>query len=455
MIRRKTTLWGIALPLLLNMLVSQVQLVIDRSFLGKLNVDYMSALGNVSAPFWTTLSVIWALTTGATVLMSQAIGAGKEEKVASLGHSVIKFNTIISIGTMIMWFFLGESIFKAMGVTGVVLDYAVAYLRLLLPMVLVTGILSGGVSILQAYGTTRPVMISGIIRSLLNIVLDWILIFGHWGAPAMGIRGAALATSIAEVVGAVVLVGMLVKPGTIPFRITFRKILKSPLRLYGKVAGKGLPSAGEELLWNAGNLGIIRLLNSISMTAAGIYTMIFSIDIVPALIFIAMGQAVLTLTGHRTGEGDTRGAIRVGLRGLRDSLIMAVVVFAIFIVFPRFLLGIFTTDAVIIEQSVTYLIIAGIIFFPRSVNIVLGHGIRGFGDTKWMMMTQVFGTIYIVSCAAFLLFVMELGILSVYLAILSDELIRAIINTIRFLKGPGLMVTGDYKPVIGNKSEGI
>ena len=435
--RQRKTLWGIALPLLLNMLISQVQLVIDRSFLGKLDVNYMSALGNVSAPFWTTMSVIWALTTGATVLMSQAIGAGKEDRVAGLGHSVLKFNTLVSLLVMVMWFFLADGIFKAMGVTGVVLDHALVYLRLLLPMVLLTGPLSGGVSILQAYGATRPVLISGIVRSGLNVVLDWVLIFGRFGAPAMGIRGAALATSIAEAVGTVVLFAVLLRPGTIPIRLSWREILESPLSLYGKVTKKGLPSAGEELLWNLGNLGIMRLLNSISMTAAGIFTMIFSIDILPALVFISMGQAVLTLTGHRTGEGDARGAVRVGLRGLRDSWIMATAMFLVFVLAPRFLLGIFTTDQAVIDRSVPYLIIAGIVFYPRSVNIILGHGIRGYGDTKWMMKTQIFGTVYIVACAAFLLFVMDLGILSVYIALLSDETIRAVINTVRFLKGPG------------------
>ena len=126
-----------------------------------------------------------------------------------------------------------------MGVTGVVLDYAVAYLMLMLPMVLLTGPLSGGVAILQAYGTTHPVMISGIVRSGLNIILDWILIFGHLGMPKMGIQGAALATTIAEIIGTIVLFVMILKPGVIPFRITWKKTLKAPLSLYGKVFRKG------------------------------------------------------------------------------------------------------------------------------------------------------------------------------------------------------------------------
>ena len=113
--KEKKTLWKIALPLLMNMLISQVQLIIDRSFLGKLDVDYMSALGNVTAPFWTTMSVIWALTTGATVLMSQAIGAGREESVEGLGHCVLKFNSIISFFVMVMWLFSGEKDFSSHG----------------------------------------------------------------------------------------------------------------------------------------------------------------------------------------------------------------------------------------------------------------------------------------------------------------------------------------------------
>lgn len=433
---KKQKLWDIALPLLLNMLVSQIQLVIDRSFLGQIQVEYMSALGNVSAPLWTTISVIFALSSGGTILISLAIGAKKMERAGEMAHAALKFNTIFSWFIFAFWLFLSRWVFRMMGVVEPILGFCQAYVRLLLPIILVTGVLAGCSSVLQSVGFTRPILISGIVRSGLNILLDWLLIFGKLGFPEMGLRGAALATTIAEFTGLFVLIFLMARTDRIPYKINFKKILLAPLAPFFKMAGKGLPAAGEELLWNAGNLGIIRLLNSISMIAAGVHTIIFSIDVIPALIFIAIGQGVMTLTGHHTGAGEKEDALKPGLQGLRDSLFIAVSVFLLFLLIPRSILGIFTSDQDIIDSSVKLLIIAGINFFPRSVNIIIGHAIRGFGDTQWMLKTQILGTIQVLALSAVFIFIFQWGILGVFIAVLIDETLRAFLNGFRFRKGP-------------------
>lgn len=430
------SLWKIALPLLLNMLVSQVQIIIDRAFLGHIRVEYMSALGNVSAPLWTSIAVLWALASGATILMSQAIGAGKLNKAEDLAHNTMKYSTLAAGIIFLFWFTLGRQVFLLMGVEGQVLQFCMDYMRYLMPMVLFMGLSAAGSSILQSNGTTKPILISGIVRSGLNVLLDWILIFGRFGFPEMGIKGAALATSIAEITGTIILITLVLRSDKLPFRLTFNKILKSEFNLYKKIARKGIPTATEELLWNLGNLGIIRILNSISAAATGIYTMIFSIDIFPAMIFVSIGQGVMTLTGQKTGANDTESARKVGLVGLINSWLISVFFLVLFLLIPRLVLGIFTSDREIISQSVIFLVIASFNFFPRSANLLLGAGIRGYGDTKWMLKTQVLGTIEVLTLSLLFVYVLKMGILGVFLATFLDETIRAFINYLRYRKGP-------------------
>jgi len=444
---KKQTLWGIALPLMLNMLISQIQMVIDRSFLGQIQVEYMSALGNVTAPLWTTISVIWALSSGGTILMSQALGAGKRDRAEEVAESSLKYTSLSALVVYFFWLVGARSIFKIMGVQEPILGYCMEYTLLILPMVLITGILAGSCSIFQAEGYTRPILIGGIIRSLLNIVLDWLLIFGHWGFPEMGLRGAALATTIAEFIGTLIILIQLFRSQRISFKLSWSRIWRAPLRIYRQLAAKGLPSAGEELLWNLGNLGILRLLNTISILAAGIHTIIFSVDILPALVFIALGQGVLTLTGHKTGEKDYATLFQPAYRGLRDSWLLALLVFLAFVLIPRLILRIFTSDISIIEQSVPLMVIAGINFFPRSVNIILGHAIRGYGDTRWMFRTQVLGTVQVIALSALFLFVFNWGIPGVFIAVLVDESIRSLLNFWRFRKGPDEMRAQDILKV--------
>ena len=429
-------LWNIALPLLLNMLVSQVQMIIDRAFLGQIQVAYISALGNVSAPLWTTISVLFALTTGATVLMSQSLGGGKTDDARSLAHCALKYNSAVALGIFLFWFLFSRQVFSLMGVTGEVLTYCLQYIRFMIPIILITGVNAASASILQSNGYTRPILIAGIIRSGLNVVLDWLLIFGHLGFPEMGIQGAALATSIADLVGTILLVYLVFTSKRLAFRISFSEMIAAKAGTYKKIAGKGLPSATEELLWNAGNLGIIRILNFVGPLATGVYTIIFSVDIIPALIFIAIGQGVMTLAGQKTGAGDAQGARQVGILGLANAWAIAVLFLIVFLTIPEMILRIFTSDASIISSSVIFLVVAAVNFFPRSANIVLGSGIRGFGDTKWMMKTQVFGTVFVVALSLLFVLVLKLGILGVFLATVSDETARSLINYVRYRKGP-------------------
>ena len=85
-------------------------------------------------------------------------------------------------------------------------------------------------------------------------------------------------------------------------------------------------------------------------------------------------------------------------------------------------------------MSVIYIILVGVNLFGKSGNIIVGNGIRGYGDTKWMMFTQIFGTVTVTGLAALFVFVFKLGITGVFIAVLCDEAIRAVINYIRFLK---------------------
>ena len=88
----------------------------------------------------------------------------------------------------------------------------------------------------------------------------------------------------------------------------------------------------------------------------------------------------------------------------------------------------------IIATSGIYLLLMGINLISKSANIIIGNGIRGSGDTRWMLYTQILGTIGIVIVAALLVYVCKFGILGVFLAVLLDEAVRALINLWKYLR---------------------
>lgn len=104
------------------------------------------------------------------------------------------------------------------------------------------------------------------------------------------------------------------------------------------------------------------------------------------------------------------------------------------ICFPEQILALFTSDQAVIASSGVYLLMIGINLFSKSGNIIVGNAIRGSGNTKWMLYTQLFGTVWIVCVASVLVFVCKLGILGVFLAVMADEGVRALINLWKYFR---------------------
>ena len=93
----------IAVPMILSQLINQVQMLIDRIFLGQANSLYMSVLGNATFPMWTTMSFCFSIGTGASILISQNVGAGNKEKVSEYAGSLLKYNSIIPFALFLFW----------------------------------------------------------------------------------------------------------------------------------------------------------------------------------------------------------------------------------------------------------------------------------------------------------------------------------------------------------------
>lgn len=431
----KRKLLKIAIPIMLSSLISQFQMLIDRVFLGRMGILYMSAVGNATAPIWTSMSFIFSLSVGASVLISQAVGSKDFEKAKEYAGAMVKFNNIIPVLLFIFWEFFSPLIYKLMGVPENVFDLCVTYTRVYAPVFLILGISASYSVIFQTSNLTLPLVWYGIIRSACNVFLDYVLIFGKLGFPQMGIKGAALGTAIAEYVGFVFIAYVsIVKRKDFLTSPSLRKMIREKIGPYLKSMFKGLPTASEDFLWNFGNLMIISILNTISDKAAGIYSMVFAVEIIFIVIICSIGNGTLTVSGEATGAKDLSLYRRVVGTSLKWSMYVSVVTLAVFALFPRQILGFFTTDKAVIEESVMLLIMLGINLFGKSSNIIIGNGIRGYGDTMWMLITQILGTVQIVCLAALFVFVFKMGVAGVFVATILDELLRGGINTIRFFK---------------------
>jgi len=430
----KKRLLLISIPMILSNLITQFQMLIDRIFLGRIDVTYMTAVGNSSTPMWTSMSFIFALSVGSSILISQSIGEKNKEKVEMYASSLLKYSHILPILLFFFWFFCSQYVYKLLGVAPDVMELCVTYTRFYAPTFLTIGIGASFIVILQTSNYTKHLATYGLIRSILNVILDYCLIFGKFGFPEMGISGAALATTLAEYGGLLFGLVLFVKSKKITTRPRLSSILSAKLMPYLKSMKLGINAALEEFLWNCGNLGLIRILNSIDKNAAGIYTLVFSFEVIIVVIFVSLGSGAMTLSGEATGAKNGIMFRRVVKTAYFWSACVVSLTVIAAIIFPKELIGIFTTDSSIIETSSIFLLLISLNMYAKSANVIVGNGIKGYGDTRWMFCSQIFGTIFVLALASFFVYGLKLGMLGVYLAVIGDEIVRSIINSIRFLK---------------------
>jgi putative MATE family efflux protein len=439
-------MFKIALPIALSGIIMQVQMLIDTAFLARYSTtmpdgrilsgsEILSAVGNVFFPYIVTISLIWSIGTGVIILVSQYIGAGKPGEAKNYTLAGLKYNTLLSWLVFIFWLLFAEKVFLLLGVNEEILGLSVEYLRFVSLELLYLGMSTTINAVFQGAGNTRPEMLTGIFRSLLHIILDYILIFGHFGFPELGVMGAGIASSVSGLISTMLMFTLLIKSKTLPFKVDVKSLIRVPLQPYFKVLKLGLPSGIEEMMWNAGNLVLAYFLNLISVEAVGIYRLVYQIEITPVYFYQGLARAVTTLVGQRTGERDIPAAKESGLIGTFYTISFCFLFTFVFAMLPKQIISIFTPDPHLIEKSAPFLVITAFTMIPRAVNIISGNGIRGYGDTLWMLVTQIFGIVFVLSLSYTLMFPLGLGMYGLFIGMFADETVRGIINTTRFYRG--------------------
>lgn len=432
---RRETLLAIAIPIIIQNIVQNIMLLTDRAFLGHLDARYLSVVGNVMFPYNGFTYFFFSISTGLTILIAQNIGSKNYNQVQRLGESAFFYSTLFSTGLSLIWLLAAKFIFIFFGVSGEILRDAVTFVRIIAVYLIFFGIDCSICSVLQGSGFTKPIMFFGVIKSILNVILDWLLIYGNLGFPALGLKGAALATLVANIIGTGGLVTAFFLNQNLPFRLSKKALLKPKWELYRDTLKVGLPCGLEAMLWYAGQLVLVRLLNQLDGMAVGIYTLVNGIQGLASLLYTGIAKAALTMVGQNWGEQDFNGARNNGLYCQKVAYIVSLAMGVFIAVFAHSLAGIFTSDAQIIDRAVPLLRLTAVYINGQVLNIVIGHAIRATGDTRWMLYSQILGTVFVISLSSVMIFGLSLGLFGMYLTMVLDEFIRGVINFIRFYEG--------------------
>ena len=408
-----TEMLAIALPMIISYASETVMTFTDRMFLSRVAPEIMNAAmgGGLTAFMMSTFFM--GLIGYSTALVAQYLGANRKNSCPAVTTQAL-IVAAIAYPIVLLAKPLAYKLFDLSHVPAAQLPYQTIYFNILIYGAIISLVKTAFTSYFSGIGKTRIVMIAMIVTMLVNVLMNYILIFGKLGFPAMGIRGAAYGTLTGGFVGvAILLMAYFGKKNRLEFHV-----MKS-FHYYGQIMKKlikyGYPP-GLEFILNlfAFNL-LILIFHSLGDVTATATTIMFNWDNVSYVPLIGIEIAVTSLVGRYMGAQKIETATKVAGSAFKIGIMYSAVVLILFVFFPQQLVGVFKpveaseiyTQAIPI--AVFMLRIAALYVLIEAAIATFIGVLRGAGDTRWSMIASVILHYIMVAGLYFVMKVLNMG----------------------------------------------
>jgi putative MATE family efflux protein len=426
--------WELAWPTTISYATHTLVRWADLIMVGPLGREALAGVGLGNQAFWLVQSIGLLVPTGATALLARAVGAGDYERADRVLRHALWLAAAIAAITTILGIPLATAAIRLYGAEPAVVALGAGFLTWLLvgnvPYVLTLVINAS----LRAEGDSRTPLVTGVIANVVNVALNFVLIYGYLGFPAFGVRGAAMASSLAMVSQLAVQTVLLRR------RRRLRNRSSEPMRpdraLFANLFKIGWPTAIEGLLFAVGILWFQRLVSGYGTGAVAAYSVgaaILSLAFLPGMGFAAAASA---LVGQHLGNRDPQAATRSGWRAAAGALVCLTLLGTAIVTLAHPAAALFSRDQEVQDLVVLFIYILGAVLPLMAVEYAMGGSLRGAGDT-FFPLAVVFTGLFI--CRLIPATVLALGVQAplgwVWSALVLDYLARATLLTRRFRGG--------------------
>jgi len=417
----------LSIPAAINSLLDMLQVITDLIMVGRISAFAVAAVGLGLQSLMLVFAVLTLLHVGTSALLSRFVGAQRMKR-ASIGLStLLRFAFYLSMPAMVAWYFLASNIYTWFGTVPEVVVLGEDYVQMLTWMMPFIFIKLVFVSALHAAGDTKTPMKVKIFSILLNVLLNYLLIFGKYGFPELGVIGAAVGTVIVNVLEFMVYVYLYLKQKTpyIPGLHYSKSLLSRALKV-------GIPASVERsLTFGSFMLFTVVIAHYGTAVLAG-YQIGLRVEGLAFMPGIGFTIAAMALMGQGLGAKKPKQAKEDVLLVLKytSGFMFFLSFFMIFM--PEKIVWFFTDDEATIQEASLYLRIVGFSQIPLAFNFVLSGALRGAGDSQWTMKMNLISLWLVRIIPAFLLSWYFHSILFVYLAMISDTFVKAFFLWKRF-----------------------
>lgn len=371
-------LYTMAIPLMLSLLVQSLYNIVDSIFVAKLSETALTAASLVYSIQFLMIAIGVGTAVGLNALLSRKIGQHKNDEASRVATTGLFLMLITSFVFSFIGVFFSDTIACKLTTDPKLQVLCKQYLSINLVYCWGIFLQTYGQRLLQAVGDTILSMISLIIGAVLNIILDPIMIFGLCGCPAMGIKGAAIATVIGQMAGAIAaLLFNRFKNPLIHVRFKgYHFVMQDVVDIYQV----GLPTIIMQAIGSVMTFVVNSILLTVSTTAVAFFGVYYKLQNFLMMPINGLGQAAIPIVGYNYGAKKFERVNKTWKVLLPTGIIIALCGTIIFTAFPKQLLMLFSASTSMLSLGIPALRIISISFVCASITILCGYFASGLGN---------------------------------------------------------------------------
>ena len=430
----KRQLKVITIPVFVELALVMLLGAVDTVMLSRYSDNSVAAVGLDNQLMSLIFLVYQFFSMGAAILCAQYIGAGMRKRLVQVVGMALVVNLLLGMAVSALLFFYAEHLLILMGLSTELMGDGLVYLKLTGALSFFQALsLTFSASLRSADKVVWPMAVTGIVN-VLNILGNYVLIFGHWGFPQLGVEGAAIATAASRAVSMVLLAIVHFRVHIPRFPLSyFRPIPWKELRNLLKI---GIPAMSENISYSLSQVVITYFINQISNEALAARTYCANMIMFVYRFCLSITQGGDILVGHLVGQWRHQAAYVLGNYFFRWALIITLTGSVMLALAGPTLLNAFTDNEEIIQMGIWVLVVDVFLEAGRTSNIFAGSTLRATGDVVYPF---VVGIIFQWSIAVGLSYVIGIplgyGLVGMWIGFALDESIRGVILVRRWQSG--------------------
>ncbi|MBR6028464.1 MAG: MATE family efflux transporter [Clostridia bacterium] len=433
------SVFRLLIPIVVQQFISNFVNLLDNVMVGSLGTEAISATSIANQVMYVFILAVFGGLSGISIFGAQFYGSGDMEGMRHTFRIKLYFILICTALSLAVYITFGERFIQAFltgdangGDLALTLSQGMGYLRIMLWGLPPFAAVQAYAGTLRESGETVAPMAAGICAILTNLFLNWVLIFGHLGAPALGVQGAAIATVVSRYVELLVVTGHAHRH-TVKY-VFLKGAYRSgyvPGKLIRRVIPMGLPLLVNEILWSLGMTFINQFYSTRGLNAVAALNITGTAWNLFCVIMFGMGSAVSIMVGQKLGAGELREARDIDRKLIFLTEVLHIAIGGMMILAAPYVPLLYQVDDAVRELVRRMLTIAGLALPLHSFAHVTYFTIRSGGRT---LITFLFDAVYTWCVTVLLAFLLcrftNLDIVSIYFCVQFIDVIKLVIGLI-------------------------